>query len=105
MGDISTLASLDVESGVAEDSETKYHGFLTIRAKDENGNVFMGQLMPDEVRHMALAWLEAAEAADQDSIVMTLLTRDSGLNSDTAVNFIISMRKEREENRGSQLEN
>jgi hypothetical protein len=101
MGEISTLSSIDAESGVAQDSGPEYRGFLTIRATDENGNVFVGQLTPDEARQMALAWLEAAEGAEQDRIVLTMLTRDAGLDPEAAVNFIISMRKEREETRGS----
>jgi len=98
-GNIGGLQGIDMTSGLAEDNpaEHQYRGFVTIRATGVEGNVLLGQLSPDEVRKMALQFLETAEAADQDRIVMTMLTRDVGLAPETAASFITKMRDERGE--------
>jgi hypothetical protein len=89
------LSGVEVVSGTAQDAEDQYRGFVTIRAVDMDGSVMMGQLSPPMLRSMALQFLEVAEAADQDAIVMTMMTRDFGLPVDTAAMFVHKMRDER----------
>lgn len=89
------LTDVNVESGTAMDSSTQYRGFVTVRATAADGSWMAGQLSPVEVRAMALQFLEAAEAADQDAIVFTMLTRDVGLPPEEAAGFVMLMRKER----------
>jgi hypothetical protein len=93
---IGTLADIYMTSGLATDEDGRYEGFLTISCQDQGGNIFTGQASPNEVRKMALKWLEAAEAADQDCIVMTMLTRDLDIPAQHAAGFVRQMREERE---------
>lgn len=65
------LKAINVRSGVNEDGV----GFCHVMV---NGGDLMGQLSPEEVRQMALAWLGAAEAAESDAAVFGVL-RDIGL--------------------------
>ena len=58
----------------------------------------LGQLTPDEVRNMALAWLQAAEAAESDSAVFTEL-RAIGLDISACAAFIGELRDRRSGNR------
>jgi hypothetical protein len=99
-GRIGDLEGIWVISGTAldvtPDGDTEFRGFVTIRATAENGDVMVGQLDPGEVRAMALRFLEVAEAADQDRIVFTMLTRDMDVPRDTAAVFIRAMREERD---------
>jgi len=92
---VGTLADIYMTSGLATDEDGNYHGFVTISCQDTKGNIFTGQADPDEVRTMALRWLESAEAADQDRIVMTMLTRDLDIPAGHAAGFIRHMREER----------
>ena len=96
MSELKMLTGIDMESGTAMDDPEHYRGFLIVRATAEDGSVLVGQLNPDEVRAMALQWLEAAEAAEQDRIVMTMLTRDIGIDPPTAARFVSAMRDERD---------
>lgn len=93
---VGRLADIYMTSGLATDEDGNYEGFVTISCQDQAGNIFTGQADPDEVRTMALRWLEAAEAADQDCIVMTMLTRDLDIPPEHAAGFIRAMRSERE---------
>ncbi len=54
-----------------------------------------GQLSPDEVRAMALQWLEAAEAAEQDAMVVAEMTQGLGIDLQTAGAFVASLRHRR----------
>lgn len=58
----------------------------------------VGQLSPTEVRTMALHWLEAAEAAEMDSMVMAEMTDPTGLNlgKRVAAEFVAALRKRRD---------
>lgn len=89
------LTGIDVESGTAMDSPTDFRGFVTVRATAEDGSWMAGQLSPAEVRAMALQFLEVAEAADQDGIVLSILAREVGLAPEDAAEFVMLMRKER----------
>ena len=93
---VGTLADIYMTSGLTKDDDGTYRGFVTISCQDSAGNIFTGQSDPDEIRTMALRWLEAAEAADQDRIVMTMLTRDLEIPPESAAGFIRAMREERE---------
>jgi hypothetical protein len=92
---VGTLADIYMTNGLTTDEDGNYHGFVTISCQDTKGNVFTGQSDPDEIRAMALKWLECAEAADQDRIVMTMLTRDLDIPAQHAAGFIRGMREER----------
>jgi len=60
------LEGIFVTSGVNEAGV----GFLTVAAHGSGGTILLGQLDPVQVRQMALDWLEAAEAAEQDAAVL-----------------------------------
>jgi hypothetical protein len=66
-----TLTNIVMTSGVNEDGD----GFVTIAAHGEEGTVLLGQLSPDEVRDHALAYLGAAEAAEQDAAVLRVIRK------------------------------
>jgi hypothetical protein len=90
------LEGITTVSGLAQDGPGKFRGFVQVQAQGTDGTYLTGQVSPAEMRQMALHWLEIAEAADQDRIVMTMLTRDVGIDEDTAAGFIMSMRNERD---------
>jgi hypothetical protein len=50
-------------------------GFCTVAAHSEGGQILVGQLDPKEVRAMALAWLESAEAAEQDAAALRCIRK------------------------------
>lgn len=68
------LVNIEVVSGTAQDGPEDFRGFVTVRAIAEDGSIMAGQLDPDELRAMALSFLSAAEAADQDALVFRVLT-------------------------------
>ena len=55
----------------------------------------IGQLSPDETRQHGLAYLAAAEAAEQDALVFKVLTEGVGLDKEHAGAFVLRMREER----------
>ena len=65
------LAGIDIRNGVNEAGEP----FLTVVATAAGGRMLLGQLTPSEVRAMALAWLEGAEAAEQDAATLRCIRR------------------------------
>lgn len=65
------LASIDVRSGVNEQGE----GFCTVVATSQSGRMLLGQITSDEVRKLAMHWLEVAEAADQDAAVLRCMRK------------------------------
>lgn len=91
------LVDVEVVSGMAEDGPGKYRGFVTIRAMAEDGSHMAGQLDPAELRKMALNFLGAAEAAEQDAVVMTMLAGEIGLDPSAAAGFVHRMRHIRHE--------
>lgn len=84
------LASVFVSSGVNERGE----GFCTASAHTQGGRIIVGQLSPEEVRMMALAWLGAAEAAEQDAAVLRCV-RKLGLPDELAGGIIAELRDTR----------
>lgn len=88
---IGELASSEMESGVNEQLE----GFLRIRevgTVDGAPVVLLGQLSPAEARAHALALLEAAEAAEGDSLVARALT-ELELDPASMGAFIVRLRE------------
>lgn len=65
------LESIYITSGVNERGE----GFLNVAAHSGDGVILLGQLDPATVRRMAMDWLEAAEAAEQDAAVLRLIRK------------------------------
>lgn len=85
------LASIDVRSGVNEQGD----GFVTVVARGQRDDrVLLGQLTPIEVRAMALAWLESAEAAEQDAAVLRCI-RKLGLPDELAGAVVAELRDSR----------
>jgi hypothetical protein len=70
-GPSATLSGVNIESG----TNTEGKPFCHVIATAANGWTMQGQLDPDEVRAMALAWLAAAEAAEQDGAVLRTCLR------------------------------
>jgi hypothetical protein len=84
------LLSVDVRSGVNEQGE----GFCTIVATSAAGQMWVGQLPPSTVRRMAMDWIEAAEAAEQDAAVLRCV-RHLDLPDDLAGAIVIELRNTR----------
>jgi hypothetical protein len=84
------LEGIDVRSGVNHQGK----GFCTIVATAQGGRMLLGQLPPEEVRTMALAWLEAAEAAEQDAAVVRCI-RKLNLPDDLAGAIVAELRDDR----------
>jgi hypothetical protein len=55
-----------------------------------------GMLTPDEARQFALSVLEAAEAAEHDSLLVGFLTKDIGSDFATAIAVLHDFRQRRE---------
>ena len=95
------LTKIEAVSGVAQhckdEGPDEFVGFVTLRAVASDGSFMSGQLDPQEVRQMALGFLEAAEAAETDAIVMRMLIRDVGSTDEIAATFVSEMRKYRAE--------
>ncbi len=92
MADIITVnpddgLNIEISSGLNKDLKP----FNTIFLNEKPA----GQLSPDEVRAMALQWLEAAEAAEQDAMVVAEMTEGLGVDMQTAGAFVASLRKRR----------
>jgi hypothetical protein len=83
--------SINITSGVSLFTKK---GFCTIEV---DGRA-IGQLDPAEVRTMALHWIEAAEAAEMDAMVVSEMTDPEGLNLsiEVAAQFVKSLRRRRD---------
>jgi hypothetical protein len=68
--------------------------FLSVVAVTEGGRFIAGQLDPNEARQMALAWLAAAEAAEQDAAVLRCI-RKLELPDELAGAVVIELRNSR----------
>lgn len=86
------LVSIDVRSGVNERGE----GFCTIVAHGTNRTIMLGQLSPGEVRKMAMDWIEAAEAAEQDAATFRAI-RKLELPDELAAVIVTELRESRGE--------
>jgi hypothetical protein len=85
------VTSINITSGVSLFTKK---GFCTIEVDGKP----VGQLDPAEVRTMALHWLEAAEAAEMDAIVIAEMMDPEGLNlpMETAGQFVKALRRRRD---------
>lgn len=90
------LIGIEVISGTAEDEPTKFRGFVTVRAEAKDGSFLSGQLDPDDLRAMALNFLQVAEAAEQDAIVMEKLV-EMEIPPEIAARFVMDMREKRKD--------
>lgn len=79
---------IHIVSGV---SVYDYKPFLTVMIDGKAS----GQLSPQQVREMALGWLEAAEAAESDSLVVRELMDGLGLKFEVAGQFLVALRERR----------
>lgn len=88
------LDHLHIEGQVSASSGMPY---CVIRAHGINGTVLAGQLDPDEIRELALGWLHAAEAADQDAAMLAVCTEilDDGTGKMMAGAVVIKLREMR----------
>jgi hypothetical protein len=100
MGKTRTLTGIEMKGGLAKDGPDQFRPFVLVSATGiapdgETEVLLEGQISVEEVRRMALLWLEVAEAADQDRIVMMMLMRDFNVSFEGAGSFIAGMREER----------
>lgn len=86
------LAGIEVESGARNDGKP----FCRVNVTLTDGRGYQGQLSPDEVRMMALAWLSAAEAAESDGAVVVGL-QELGLDEAGVGSFLAMLRAKREQ--------
>jgi hypothetical protein len=89
------LVRIEVQSGTADDGENNFRGFVTVTARDEGGGTMKGQLSSDDLRAMAMQFLESAEAAEQDALVFKVLVNEVDIPASTAAYVVRAMRKER----------
>lgn len=87
------LSGISIYSGV---SMFTGEGYCHVEAALDNGKSIQGQLTPDEVRQMALGWLQAAEAAEHDAAVYAQLTGALGTTPEVAGQFLVGLRDRRE---------
>jgi hypothetical protein len=87
------LEGIFMTSGVNESGE----GFVHVAAHGAGGVILLGQLSPAEIRQHALAYLEVAEAAEQDAAVLRLI-RKLELPEQLAGAIIHELREGREGN-------
>jgi hypothetical protein len=90
--DMEGLANIFMTSGV----NNKGEGFVTISVHGDDKTILVGQLSPSEIRKHALAYLEVAEAADQDAAVLRVI-RKLNLQDELAGLVITELRNSREE--------
>lgn len=71
--------------------------FCAVEARGDQGTVLRGMLPPDEMREMALAWLRAAEGAEQDAAVLAVTTDvlDDETGQMLAAAVVIKLRERR----------
>lgn len=86
------LAGIDIRSGVNGEGV----GFCHVLARTGDGRLIIGQLEPNEVREMALAWLAAAEAAETDAAVVRCI-RKLKLPEELAGAIVTELRDSRSE--------
>lgn len=82
------LKGIELRSGVND----KLEGFCTVVV---NGGDLLGQLTPDEVRAMALQWLEVAEAAHMDQTIVKVMMDTMGCDLENALAFLAMCRDAR----------
>jgi hypothetical protein len=92
------LVNVEVTSGTAQGGPIEaptFRGFVTIRAIAEDGSFMTGQLDPAELRVMAMRFLSVAEAADQDAMLLGVLSTVYGMDTAIAAQVILALRAKR----------
>lgn len=88
------LSRIDIESGV---SAFTGEPFCRVGVLNEHGKqIGFAQLPPSEVRGMALQWLSAADAAENDAAVWAEL-KSVEIPEDVAGQFMMAVRRRRME--------
>ncbi len=85
------LRSIQIESAV---SAFTGEPFCLVAAFTQGGRRIGGQLGPAEVRALALAWLEAAAAAEYDAALVAQL-REARVSDEVVGSFIHGLRERR----------
>jgi hypothetical protein len=101
-GEVKSLDEMTVLSGVSREDDGTFRPFAQIRVVADDGTTFKGILTPEELRTTALHFLKMAETAEQDCLVITMLTRELGLNPEVAAGFVSAVRDERDKIGGVQ---
>lgn len=84
------LSRIDLSSALSADGTP----FLEIEVVGEDC-VLYGQMLPEQVRAMALDWLTAAEASEQDALVFAVLVEEVEVDPVDAAGTINLMRRAR----------
>lgn len=93
------LSRIDLSSALSADGTP----FLEIEVVGD-GTVLYGQMLPEQVRAMALDWLTAAEAAEQDALAFGVLTAEVGLDPEDAARTIGLFRQARQIRAGLEVD-
>lgn len=86
------LVSLELTSAVNEEGLA----FCQINALLSDGQTAIGQMPPEVIRGLAVAWIAGAEAARHDAALFGMLRSTMGLDLDETAGFIQTLRKARE---------
>lgn len=86
------LNDINMVNGVNDKGEP----FITITATSTDKQIMIGQLSPTEIRQHAMAYLEVAEAAEQDAATLRTV-RKLDLPDNLAAVIITELRASREE--------
>lgn len=92
MNELHELDNIHIESGVSAFDGSP---FCRITCRSTKGDLMSGQLPPNEIRLMALSWLEAAESSEHDAGVFTLLKDKLDADDETAAMFLQALREGR----------
>lgn len=85
-----SVTNIEIRSGVNAD----HQGFLTVVVTTDDGRLLLGQFDPATARDMAMGWIAAAEAAEQDAAAVRCF-RKLGLPDELAAMVITELRKSR----------
>ena len=92
MTDSTAPMSINIVSGV---SLFDGNGYCQVQIERDDGGIeSLGQLSPDETRAMALAWLQAAEASENDAALLAVC-RELGIDYRAAGRLIDDIREQR----------
>ena len=85
------MDNVHISSGMTSEGKP----FCTITVEGNKRIIAVGQLPPRAVRAMALQWLCAAEAAEQDAAVYAVLSKTVGMSLEAVAPIVMGMREER----------
>lgn len=93
------LATIETLSGTADDGPdagaARWRGFVTVTAVAVDGSRLAGQVDPATCRELALSFLEAAEAAEQDAAVFAELHGTAGIPIELVAAIVTALRNRR----------